>query len=40
MRVVLFCYILLNICISQSWTKGIMLYVHNDKSVKKWGMSL
>lgn len=35
LRIILFCYILLNTCISQSWAKGIMLYVHNDKSVKQ-----
>lgn len=35
MRIIIFCYILLNTCISQSWAKGIMLYVHNDKSVKQ-----
>lgn len=35
MRIILFFYILLNTCLSQSWAKGIMLYVHNDKNVKQ-----
>lgn len=35
MRIILFCYILLNTCIRQSWAKGIMLYVHNDKNVNQ-----
>lgn len=35
MRIILFFYILLNTCLSQSLAKGIMLYVHNDKNVKQ-----
>lgn len=35
MRIVLFCCILLNTCVSLSWAKGIMLYVHNGKSVNQ-----
>lgn len=35
MRIILFFYILLNTCLSQSLAKGVMLYVHNDKNVKQ-----
>ena len=35
MRIVLFCCILLNTCISQSWGKDILLYVYSDQSVKR-----
>ena len=35
MRIVLFCCVLLNTCISQSWGKDILLYVYSDQSVKR-----
>ena len=35
MRIILFFYILLNTCLSQSLAKGVMLYVHNDRNVKQ-----
>lgn len=34
MRIILLFFILLNTCTSQSWAKGIMLYVHHGDSVK------
>ena len=33
MKKVVFCYILLSICINQSWAKDLMLYIHGGKTV-------